>query len=187
MEKIEKHFFKQLEKGRYLNVQALEKYAEKRKIATTVKELRKVRGRFMASAIFSRYQRPKKFQSTTGIARLGVIAADLAFFPKGWETSNEGHVGFLLAVAVATGRVWAIPFKDKGVESFTTAMGELMEGNVFPAFNTCLTDQEPAVVSALFQKRMKKDYGIRFFFLHRYATRKMAWFFRPYYFYFFCL
>lgn len=175
MEAVRKRFRSQLSKGEFMTNADLEKYARSRKVQATPKQLKKVRRELLASALFTpRRQRPVAYMSTPQIPKLGLVAIDFAYYQKAHARANDGFVGFLVGVQLVTGRRHCVPFKDRGTESFERAMEQFLEGNVFPAVTTILSDRETAVWSSNFRKKMKEKYGLRFYFLQRFSKSAHA-------------
>lgn len=175
MDAVRKRFRSQLAKGEYMTNAELKKYARSRNVLASDKQLKKVRREWLASALFTpRRRRPVAYMSTPQIPRLGLVAIDFAYYKKDKAKDNDGFVGFLVGVQLVTGRRHCVPFKDRGTESFERAMEQFLQGNVFPAVTTVLSDRETAVWSVNFRKRMKEKYGLRFYFLQRFSKSAHA-------------
>jgi hypothetical protein len=162
-----------LDKGRVLTYAEVSKYVRAHKLAgITMQQLRRLRQSWLSTAIYRNAPlRPKRYQSI-GIHRLGLIQLDVAFY----EGKNKGHdsgcIGFVIAVAPATGMLQAIPVKNKATETFEECIEELITAGIFPALHTIQSDRERALTSARFRQYILDEKHIR---LHQLVTGSKAW------------
>ena len=163
-----KFYKKELDKNRIPSTYELRKYIKRKKLKfkSKTKAIKKIRKNYKPIARFSQRRRVK-FHQTVTIDNLGLLSVDFAFYKKDFKWFNKNNIGFLMVVCVNASKQYAVPMKNRKMESFETALEEICLSDIFSAVNTVITDRESAVWSQRFQDKMKKKYNIKFEFMYR--------------------
>lgn len=118
-----------------------------------------VRRLFKSTTLFKPARvRPRRFQ-TTQFPRLGILQIDGAVmkFPE----SNDGAVGFVLVVCVATGVMLAKSVTGRSRSEYARVIAAAAApSGPFPRFTTLQSDGDPALTGRTFVAKMKEEHGI---------------------------
>jgi hypothetical protein len=160
-----KFYYDRIKNGQIPSLKELQEFCRVNNLSNlcTVRQLRRLRYRWKATAVLSGWKSAAKYASST-IMKPGTLQIDLAYFMSKYQVANRGFKYFLVGCDILTGRLYAVPTRNKKRESWENAILEMARQNEGELAHL-ISDRDAAVTSPAFRLRLKKDYGISWSFL----------------------
>ena len=112
---------------------------------------------------FARRDSTKHYQGTVAF-KPGVYFVDYGEFHKEWSGKNDGATGFLVAVENLTNRLFVLPTRGKDTRQWLESLSRFIEGT--RQVSVVYSDRD-SVASQAFRDRIRRDYGLRWYFLKK--------------------
>ena len=160
---LEDFYFSEVSLGRYPKTADLKNFCVRKKYSRlpSSSDLRGMRSKFKATAMFSRFEDPRPSYMSSQRDSLGNVMVDMAHYKPELSGHNGGMCYFIVGVDCLTGAIACFPYQNKSRESWENAISNIVVGGALRHVKTIITDRDTAIASKKFQEGIYKKYGVR--------------------------
>ena len=141
------------------SLKRLKQKAKELELKISRKELSKMRYKFKASALHSKFTRPLHYMGHS-MMKYGCLQVDHAEFYPRWRLKNKGARGFIVGVEVLSQQLRCVPVKNKNMESWNEALDSMLSDPKLDGIHTVMSDRDSVATSQRFLKRLEEKYGV---------------------------